>query len=148
MPECQTYYFNAALFDSFCKQDVIDGKEIDIKVNGIPLTVKVASRPETQAEGYSAHSEPNDGEGMLFVYPTEAQLAFWMKGVDFDLDIIFFDKDKNSVGLPYLMQAENGEDNQLKRYVSKGPALYALELPALWCKKHGSPDGKYKLELQ
>lgn len=146
MPECQTYYIKAALFESFCKQEEIDGKEIQAKINGIPVTLKVAATPESQATGYSAYPQPSGNTGMLFVYPLEEVLAFWMKDVDFPLDIIFFDKNKNSVGKPFNMQPEKVEPNRMKRYASAGPAMYAVELPSGWCEENYNDNG-YKLEI-
>lgn len=147
MPECQKYYLNAAVFENFCKQEAIDGKTIEAKINGIPVTLKVASTPESQAQGFSNGTQPSGNNGILFVYPVEADLAFWMKDVGFPLDIIFFDKNKNSIGLPCNMQPEyNKKDHQLKRYTSTKPAMYAVELPSGWCLKNQNDNG-YKLEL-
>ena len=59
-------YFNKVsipLFESYCKKQQVDGVEIEARVANVPLRLKVASTPESQAQGYmNSQSEPNDGD--------------------------------------------------------------------------------------
>lgn len=121
------------LFETFCRKTQVDGKEIEIKIADIPVLVKVASTPRTQAKGYMHSSQPNDGEGMIFVYDTEQPLAFWMKNVNFPLDIVFFDSKLEYVDHLTMDAYNNSPDHILPRYASKKPAQFAVELPAGWC---------------
>jgi uncharacterized membrane protein (UPF0127 family) len=80
------------LFEEYCRKNDIDGKEIDAEISGIPLKLIVASTPQSQMKGYSdSKASPSGDNGMLFIYDDDQPLSFWMKGVKFGLDIIFFD---------------------------------------------------------
>ena len=78
------------LFEGYCYQDDIDGKEISAVISGTPVKLTVASTDTSKSEGYSNKSEPEGNEGMMFVFDKEENLGFWMKDVDFPLDILFF----------------------------------------------------------
>jgi len=127
------------LFESFCRKNEIDGKIVSAKVAGIPLELKVASTPESMMKGYSNQPAPKEGEGMLFVYQEELPLDFWMKGVDYPIDIMFFDS--NRVLVDYLTMDPCGdlEDRDLPIYRSKEPAMFAVEVTGGWCRDQIEP---------
>jgi len=125
------------LFESYCMKKDVDGVEIDARVANVPLRLKVASTPESQAQGYmNAKSEPMDGEGLLFVYDADQPLGFWMKNVKFPLDVIFFDSFMNYLGHETMEPGEGLNDEEQKIYSSKKPARFAVEVPAGWCDKN------------
>lgn len=124
------------LFENFCRKTQVDGKEIEIKIGDIPVLAKVASTPRTQAKGYMEGTPPKDGEGMIFVYDNEQPLAFWMKNVNFPLDIVFFDSALDYVDHLTMDEYNGSPDHLLPRYSSKKPAQFAVELPAGWCDKN------------
>ena len=125
------------LFESYCMKKDVDGVEIDARVANVPLRLKVASTPESQAQGYmNAESEPIDGEGILFVYDADQPLGFWMKNVKFPLDVIFFDSFMNYLGHETMEPGEGLSDEEQKIYSSKKPARFAVEVPAGWCNKN------------
>ena len=92
-----------------------------------PLYLEVAASDLTRRKGLmfrkSGELQPN--EGMLFVYPREAHLSFWMKDTYISLDMIFLDKDLKVVGVvantPVL--SENNQSVQ-------GMSEYVIELLA------------------
>lgn len=63
-----------------------------------------------------------ENEGALFVYNTEEILEYWNVGVDYPIDIAFFDKDKN------LINVETMAAHQGQKVKSKKPAKYVLEV--------------------
>jgi uncharacterized membrane protein (UPF0127 family) len=128
---------NIPLFESYCRKHDVDGVEIEARVANIPLRLRVASTPESQAQGYmNAESEPEDGEGILFVYDADQPLGFWMKNVRFPLDVIFFDSFMNYLGHETMEPGEGLSDEEQKIYASKKPARFAVEVPAGWCNKN------------
>lgn len=129
------------LFESYCKRNAIDGKEIIAKISGIDLALKVMSTPESQMNGYMNHETgPTGNTGLLFVYDQPQPLSFWMKQVKFPLDVIFFDDDKKYVGHETMDPAHGVPDDQIPHYHSKKPARFAVELEAGWCEKNMRPD--------
>lgn len=125
------------LFESYCRKNEVDGVEIEARVANVPLRLKVASTPESQAKGYmDTDSAPGENEGILFVYDADQPLGFWMKNVKFPLDVIFFDSFMNYLGHETMEPGEGLGDEEQKIYSSKKPARFAVEVPAGWCDKN------------
>ena len=122
------------LFEGYCKQREIDGKQIHAKIGNNSLYLTVASTPETMTIGLSNTESINDGEGMIFVYQKEMPLEFWMKGVNYPLDIIFFDSLMNLINYTTMSPGSNLNDSELPIYKSNKPSMFAVEVPGGWCK--------------
>jgi len=71
-----------------------------------------------------------DNWGMLFVYPQQQRLQFWMKDTGIPLDIAFIDDQGVIVDIQHM----NPYDVTL--HTSRGKAQYALEVNLKWFKKH------------
>lgn len=132
-----------ALFETFCRKNQVDGKPIEIKIGEHQFNVKALTTPRSQAKGYSGEKvEPKDGEGLLFIYDKEGPLEFWMKEVPFDLDILFFDSNSELVDYQTMSRHQGEPDKILKRYRSKKPARFAVEVKSGWCEKNNIKDCK------
>jgi uncharacterized membrane protein (UPF0127 family) len=112
-----------------------------VSVDGKPrgdLNVEVADTPETKSKGLSKRAAlPND-RGMLFSCPG----PFWMKDVNFPLDIIFLTKKGAVLEKMTMWPNHRLPDWALPRYRSKyAEVAYALEAPGGWCRKHGIAKG-------
>lgn len=55
------------------------------------IDVEVATGIEEQRQGLMFRSHMEENNGMLFVYPNQSRLTFWMKNTLIPLDIIFID---------------------------------------------------------
>ena len=131
------------LFEEYCRKNDIDGKEIQATISGVPLKLRVASTQKSQAEGYSGEKEePSGNSGMIFIYDDDQPLSFWMKGVKFGLDIIFFDSNMKYIAHHNMAPGKEVSDQNLPKYHSKEPARFAVELPSGWCQKNMKPDCK------
>src|SRR5271154_285851 len=58
------------------------------------VVAELALTPAEQETGLMYRTELADGKGMLFVFPEEGPLNFWMKNTWIDLDMVFIGKDK------------------------------------------------------
>ena len=65
-----------------------------IFINDIPLSVKLADTEIKQAKGLQNTPNLSQNSGMLFCYPHEKKVSFWMKETTIPLSIAFIDKNK------------------------------------------------------
>ena len=70
------------------------------------------------------------GEGMLFVYPEERYLRFWMRNTLFPMDILFLDASLKVVDMQRMVPEPGVPPGELTVYSSAAPARYALEVNA------------------
>ena len=92
------------------------------------FTVEVATAFYERYGGlaFRAHLEPD--KGMIFPFKRERDYSFWMKNMNFPLDIIFIDKEKE---VKYI--ASNVQPCQTEKCPSIHagmPIMYVLELNA------------------
>jgi len=62
------------------------------------FTVEMVSDKKAMQQGLSGRSPMPDDHGMLFILDSTAEHFFWMKGMEFSIDILFFDRDKRLIG--------------------------------------------------
>lgn len=74
--------------------------------------------------------------GMLFIFPQEQLLNFWMKNTPRSLDIIYINADYTIVSI-----AENTTPYSQAQFSSKHPAKYALEVNGGFCQSQGIVAG-------
>jgi uncharacterized membrane protein (UPF0127 family) len=110
-------------------------------VGGRPLSVEVAQTPDQLEQGLMFRKSLDRNEGMLFIFDTERELAFWMKNTFIPLSIGFFDKDKKLVDVQEMEPVGSIMDLSIPRYVSRKPAMYALEVNRGWFLKNGLKPG-------
>lgn len=131
-----------------------DGGIYDATIAGKPFRLKVSSSPATRERGLGGVTDiPADG-GMIFVFGAPALQTFWMYDCVTDMDIVYLD------GLGYVTAIhtmskeplrrpdESVQDYgaRLKRYPSRMPAQYVIELRAGRAKELGL-QVQQKIEL-
>ena len=104
----------------------------------VTITIEVADDAAERANGLMFREELPADHGMLFLYPQEQILSFWMKNTFIPLDILFFDADGVFVSST-TMQPCTGDP--CKSYLSATPAQYALEVPAGFTQKYAVGKG-------
>jgi uncharacterized membrane protein (UPF0127 family) len=67
---------------------------------------------------------------MLFVFPDEDIWTFWMKDVLFPVDVMFIDHNGTIIDIQTMQTQPGMPEDQLTRYPSAAPALFALEINA------------------
>ena len=87
--------------------------------------IKVAHTAEQREMGLSGTSSLDPYVGMLFVFPEEGQYSFWMKDMNYPIDIVWISAQKKIVHIESAVQPKDFP----KTYVSQDKALYVLELP-------------------
>lgn len=66
----------------------------DYKIGETSIKVQIADTIKTRMEGLSGRGELANDEGMLFIFPYSGKHGFWMKDMNFNLDIIWIKENK------------------------------------------------------
>ncbi len=125
-----------------------------ITKNGDKIFVQVADTPESRTRGLSGQSpfkiykenSQNITEGMLFVFDKPETSSFWMKDMNFDLDIIWLDEYFNIVHIENaLVSSYNSRDPNSSQTFTNGDYLakYVLEVKMGVAEKFDLQVGDY-----
>jgi uncharacterized protein len=90
----------------------------------VEVDVEIADDTEEMARGLMGRTALAEDAGMLFVYPDERELSFWMKDTLIPLSIAFMDAEGRIVDI----QDMKALDDTPPHYTSAEPARYALEV--------------------
>lgn len=100
------------------------------------VSVEIVNTPALRERGLMYRNELGANAGMLFLFPQDEDLQFWMKNTPLPLDMVFIDAAGTVVGMvtnarPFSTQA---------RGIGK-PSRYVLEVHAGFCAQHGIAAG-------
>ena len=102
-----------------------------ITIKDLTIQAKIADEPKEHQIGLADYSSLSLGEGMLFVFDTSASYVFWMKNVEFAIDIIWIDENKKIVDIaPNVPPEPDKGEKELTRYKPKSDAKSVLEINA------------------
>jgi uncharacterized membrane protein (UPF0127 family) len=110
--------------------------QTEIVVGTIPMQVELASTPSQRQQGLMYRDALAANDGMLFVFPFDQQLSFWMRNTKIPLSIAFID----STGVIVDIQDMQPLDDQ-NFHLSPGPVRYALEVNQGWFGQNGIAVG-------
>ncbi|OGR81682.1 MAG: hypothetical protein A3J74_10550 [Elusimicrobia bacterium RIFCSPHIGHO2_02_FULL_57_9] len=110
--------------------------------NGKKIKVDVVDTPESRASGLMFRKKLAPDYGMLFVFPTETSLSFWMKNTGTSLDIIFIGRDKMITRLYPRVRPSTPHTAEESIARVKGWGQYVLELPAGAAVRQGVKEGQ------
>ncbi|MDT8324685.1 MAG: DUF192 domain-containing protein [Bacteroidota bacterium] len=100
------------------------------------VTVEIAESEQARTQGLMGRKNMAEGQGMLFIFPTEEYRSFWMANTPLPLDIIFV----NSAGSIVTIQ-RNTVPYSEESIPSTAPATYVVEVNAGFCDRHGVREG-------
>ena len=72
-------------------------KKTTISINGINVTMAIASTDEQRIRGLSGIEKMNENEGMLFLFDKPSKQGFWMNKMNFPIDIIWLNSNNKVV---------------------------------------------------
>lgn len=87
------------------------------------FSVEIADSSAEQAQGLMARTSLASSKGMLFVYPDEREVAFWMSNTLIPLDMLFIDDTGRVAKIK-----ENAEPGNLTLIPSDEPVQFVLEI--------------------
>jgi uncharacterized membrane protein (UPF0127 family) len=108
----------------------------------VEVTVEVAATDPVRARGLMYRTSLADGHGMLFVFPTETDHAFWMKNTFIPLDLLFIGGDGRIVGIHADARPQSTAQISVGR-----PSRWVLEVPGGFAARRGIRTGD-RVELR
>jgi hypothetical protein len=98
--------------------------DIYVQIGGQSIKVDLSITPAQQAQGLSGRLSLSQNEGMLFIFSKPDKYQFWMKDMNFPIDIIWITPDmkvayikKNALPRLYPETYGPGENDASAKYV-------------------------------
>jgi uncharacterized membrane protein (UPF0127 family) len=102
----------------------------EIKINGTISHAEVAFTQKGRTIGLMFRDKLDNDHGMLFIYPQEQNLSFWMKNTKIPLSIAFINSKE------IITQIDAMAPYSLMSHTSKEKVKYALEMEENWFRKN------------
>jgi uncharacterized membrane protein (UPF0127 family) len=113
----------------------------EIIVGNAQLEVEVAATPAARSRGLMNRKSLPEERGMLFIFPDEQPLSFWMRNTTIPLSIAFASASGRIVRIADL------EPLSEALVPSGAPARFALEVNRGWFERHGVSEGDAILSI-
>jgi uncharacterized membrane protein (UPF0127 family) len=110
-------------------------KRIPISINGYNISAAIASTDEDKVKGLSGLKELGITEGMLFLFHHASRQGFWMKDMNFPIDIIWIDAMKKVVHIEKELKPCDSI-SICPVYTPNADALYVLEVNSGFSDQH------------
>jgi uncharacterized membrane protein (UPF0127 family) len=98
-----------------------------LNLGGEIFEIDTADTPAERAQGLSGRASLGKNEGMLFIFSKAGHYGFWMKDMNFPIDIIWI-KDGHIIG--WAAEAEPDDRPDRTVYYPPEPVNKVLEVPA------------------
>lgn len=105
----------------------------ELRLGQETILVEVAQTPKQIQQGLSHRAHLDADSGMLFILPKKHQARFWMKDMNFPLDLVWLDQN-HIVGFDLNLPPEGSQPQHI--YSSPKAVDMVLELPAGYVKYH------------
>ena len=110
------------------------------------FNVQIADSPSERQRGLMEIPSMPEGEGMLFIFESQARHSFWMKDTKIALDIIWINAQKEIVEIATLQPCAV---DACPSYTPSANALYVLEINAGLAEKLNIATGnRVTIELE
>jgi uncharacterized membrane protein (UPF0127 family) len=115
--------------------NISDNITYEINIHDKKPRVEVAFRQKERTIGLMFRDKLDNDHGMLFIYPQEQNLSFWMKNTRIPLSIAFINSSE------IITQIEPMAPYSLTSHTSKAKVRLALEMEEGWFRKNGITVG-------
>lgn len=102
----------------------------------LTFQVEVADTPAKRELGLQYRRDLPPDRGMIFLFPTESEHAFWMKNTPIPLDMIFINRDRKIVGIVEQAVPLSTDSRSVP-----GASQFVLEINGGLSKRHGIKVG-------
>jgi membrane fusion protein (multidrug efflux system) len=123
--------------------NVFNPKPPSVSINNHSLTVEVAATKAARQQALMFREVLPPNHGMLFVFPQEGPLSFWMKDTLIPLSIAFINAEGIILKIMKMDIERTKNEALFRNYAtdSQAPAMYALEVNKGWFENHGIGNG-------
>jgi uncharacterized membrane protein (UPF0127 family) len=101
-------------------------------LDGTTLQVDLAITPDQQEKGLGTRSGLAADHGMLFIFPQDGHYEFWMKDMNFSIDIIWLDHNGKVIDVVPDLSPKTFP----QAFGPKGLSRFVLEVPAGFAAAH------------
>jgi len=128
---------------SFLEYSMYDVGQVTFSED-VTVNVFIADTVSLRTKGLSEKNSLPDGYGMLFIFPKEDMYSFWMKDMNFAIDMVWI----NEEGTVVHIESNVSPETYPNLFVSIQPALYVLEVNAGYVRELGLTVGtEVEIEL-
>ncbi len=111
---------------------------IEAQIGDITLNLEIAKTPANRVKGLSGRSTLEEGQGLLFVFPKPSKYGFWMKDMNFPIDIVWIDKNLRVIGA----SEELSPASYPQSFYPPEEVQFVLEVPSGFYKRHSLKVGE------
>lgn len=124
-------------------ESILQSKSYVLKVGDISIRVDIANTPLLREQGLSGRQALPEDQGMYFVFDHPDFYQFWMKEMNFPIDIIWVSETMRIIDVT----KDAPPSSFPKTFTSNAPAQYVLEVNAGFVERHGVNIGD-QVEIQ
>ena len=103
-----------------------NNKKNEVVLGGKTFFVEIADTNAKQVRGLSGHKPLLDNQGMLFIFQKPDKYGFWMKDMNFPIDILWIDSNYKIIHIEKSLAPKSYP----KVFYPEAPVQYVLEIPA------------------
>lgn len=103
-----------------------DASFTEIHIAGKTIMVEIADTETKRTQGLSGRESLRENEGMLFVFPEPDYHGFWMKDMQFPIDIVWLDENLRVISVTERIAPETFPEV----FYPPKPIQFVLEVPA------------------
>jgi uncharacterized membrane protein (UPF0127 family) len=124
-----------------CRPQTVRKKTVMVTPKGAKIRADVVDTPKERETGLMCRTRLPKDYGMLFVFPADISLGFWMKHTLVSLDILWIGADKRITTIAPRLKASTLDEPDSKVATARGRGQYVLELPAGAAERYGLKVG-------
>jgi uncharacterized membrane protein (UPF0127 family) len=104
--------------------DVVENQDQYFVFGGKVLNIELADDVLSRTRGLSGRESLSGGSGLLFVFAELGQPGFWMKDMNFPIDILWFNEGRELIDVTEDVYPETFPET----FYSNAPVKYVLEV--------------------
>jgi uncharacterized membrane protein (UPF0127 family) len=116
--------------------------QVTLKAGNATVVADVSDTDILRQQGLSGRTSLSDGTGMWFEFDTDGSYGFWMKDMQFSIDMVWVNSSYTVVTVAANVSPDSYfKENPPEVFYPTTAARYVLELPAGYAAAHGIADG-------